>query len=133
MTSDGREIFPNPDRTTTILGSFRTDMRYVIKGQLDAPLGDVDLGPSRPGSFNVLNVPDGTIHRLGEERFWREVNQPFLDAAIARGDDIRLATKPEPSVLVRADGGPTAFARELKHLQDHGYRYDTASNAMVRD
>ena len=136
VTSDGREILPNPDKTTTVLGSFRTDMRSVINGQLDAPLGDVDFGPSRPGAFNVLNVPAETATRLGDELFWIKVNKPFLDAAIARGDSIALATKPERGVLTRTtDDGQvvtTIFGREYDYMKASGYVYDESSGFMLR-
>ena len=132
----GITIKANPDKTTTVLGSFRQDMKLITEGQLDAPLSTVDLGPPRPGSFNVLNVPDSAWQRMGEERFWSEVNKPFLDAAIARGDDIVLATKPsfESMNTVLTDGSivRTFFGREVEYLKAHGFRYDERTGAMRR-
>ena len=134
-TSSGIVIRANPDKTTTILGSFRKDMQYAIKGQLDLQLSDVDLGSPRPGSFNILNVPDSVAKRLGDERFWNEVNKPFLDAAIDRGDVIVLATKPDRSVMSRTgDDGlarTSAFGREYDYLRSRGFSYDGLTGQMV--
>jgi hypothetical protein len=42
----------------------------------------------------VLNVPKSVEDAAGS-RFFEVVNQPFLDLAIQRGDDIALATIPK--------------------------------------
>ena len=136
QTSSGIVIRANPDKTTTVLGSFRADMRYIIQGQLDLPLNDVDLGPPRPGSFNMLKVPESVARRLGDERFWNEVNRPFLDAAIARGDEIVLATPRsfETVNTVLNDGSiaKSFFGREIDYLLSLGFRFDEATSTMTR-
>ena len=111
-------------------------MRYIIQGQLDLPLNDVDLGPPRPGSFNMLKVPESVARRLGDERFWNEVNRPFLDAAIARGDEIVLATPRsfETVNTVLNDGSiaKSFFGREIDYLLSLGFRFDEATSTMTR-
>lgn len=70
------------------------------------------------------------------DEFWNEVNQPFLDQAISRGDNIVLVTKPTDSALNRTlpDGTVvrSGFGREYDYLQQHGYTYDSATSAMIK-
>jgi hypothetical protein len=84
----------------------------------------------------VLNTPDSLPAALGPERFWEQVNKPFLDAAIARGDDIVLATRPTPSSLnvVRPDGAVvrSGFGKEYDYLRSLGFSYDETTGKMVR-
>jgi RHS repeat-associated protein len=54
------------------------------------------------------------------------LNRQFLDAAIARGDDILMATPPN-----RIRPG-SHLDNEVKYLEELGYRYDDAAEAMVR-
>ncbi|MCD8456785.1 hypothetical protein [Xylella taiwanensis] len=99
-------------------------------------------GPTQPGSFNLLNTPDSLYAALGPEKFWQQVNKPFLDAAIKRGDDIVLATtpnkapfNPNPKIsgnMLRADGTLTGFGREIEYLKKNGYVYDAATGKMVK-
>jgi hypothetical protein len=75
------------------------------------------------------------VWALGPEKFWQQVNKPFLDAAIRRGDDIVLATKPDPTIpnlLKRADGTLTGFGREFEYLRSQGYSYDVATGTMKK-
>lgn len=89
-------------------------------------------GGTQPGSFNVLNTPDILHNTLGPQRFWEQVNKPFLDAALRRGDDIVLATKPDSAVLRNTANpdGLSGFGREYKYLIDHGYAYNAATGRM---
>ena len=128
--SSGIILKANPDKTTTILGSFDKDMKHIIN-----EMGNVkstDFGGNK-GGFNVLNVPDDMYKNA--DQFWNEVNKIWLDEAIARGDDIVLATKPEESVLIRIDYSTgkealTGFGREIENLMQKGYVYDATTNAM---
>jgi len=125
--TSGATIDATPGKTTTVLGRYQPDMKSVLK-QLDAPKS-ADFGP-KPGGFNVLNVdapPD-----MPAEEFWNTYNKPFLDQAIARGDNIALATDPTPSQLTNDLGEPTMFGREVKYLQENGYTYDPATRTMVK-
>ena len=69
---------------------------------------------------------------MAGERFWNEVNKPFLDAAIQRGDDIVLATKPENKYLFKSDGTLTFFGREIQYLERKGFHLDIASGIMKK-
>ncbi|HYM75944.1 MAG TPA: peptidoglycan-binding domain-containing protein [Candidatus Dormibacteraeota bacterium] len=124
--STGATIKATPGKTTTVLGRYQPDMKSIL-GQLDAKQS-TDFGP-KPGGFNVLNVdaPD-----MPAQEFWETYNKPFLDQAIARGDNIALATKPLPEQLTTPTGNPTMFGREMSYLQANGYTYDPATNSMVK-
>ncbi len=72
QTSSGVMIRANPDKSTTVLGSFRSDTDRIMQS-LDYQQSTVIGGPAAPGSFNILNVPDAIATKLGSERFWNEV------------------------------------------------------------
>jgi len=135
-TSSGTVIRANPDKTTTVLGTFADDTKQIINADLGLPKSMVIDGPTQPGSFNLLNTPDSLYATLGPDRFWSEVNRPWLDAAIGRGDDIALATKPTPSALnrVQPDGSTvrSGFGREYDYLTSKGYRYDPVTGKMSK-
>jgi hypothetical protein len=121
----------NPNKTTTILGSFDKDMKKIVN-----EMGNVkstDFG-ARKGGFNVLNVPD---ELYDPDTFWDLYNKPWLDEAISRGDDIVLATKPEGIVLsyvdrITGEEVMTGFGREYNYLIERGYVYDVATNMMKK-
>jgi hypothetical protein len=86
----------------------------------------------KKGSYNLLNTPDELYKALGPDRFWNEVNAPFLQAAIDRGDEIYLATKPttfNTKNLANSDG-LSGFGREYKYLTDRGYVYEPSTGKM---
>ena len=94
-------------------------------------------GPTQPGSFNLLNTPDSLYQALGPQRFWEQINRPFLDAAIRRGDDIVLATKPNDFYAlnrIMPDGSlqRTGFGREYDYLMSRGYRYEASTGKMIK-
>ncbi|NBI37727.1 hypothetical protein FUT69_11460 [Xylella taiwanensis] len=140
-TTSGVVIKANPDKTTTVLGTFKNDTDRIIT-ELSLPKSMIIDGPTQPGSFNLLNTPDSLYAALGPEKFWQQVNKPFLDAAIKRGDDIVLATTPnydrfipnskELGNIYRLDGTLTGFGREMEYLGKHGYVYDAATGKMVK-
>ncbi|WNY18180.1 DUF769 domain-containing protein [Xylella fastidiosa] len=145
-TSSGIVIRPNPDKTTTVLGTFLNDTNRIINEDLFLPKSMIITGPTQPGAFNgtfnLLNTPDRLYNLLGPEKFWEQVNKPFLDGAIKRGDDIVLATKPNRAPFnpnkdlsgnfYRADGGLTGFGREIEYLEKNGYIYQAATGKMVK-
>lgn len=130
-TSGGIVIRADPGKTTTVLGTFRDDMQRIINTELEYPKSMGFLDP-KPGGFNVLNTPDDLYNTLGPDRFWREVNVPFLDSAIARGDDIYIATKPTMNNLRNPHNsdGLSGFGREFKYLIDRGYVYDPVTGKI---
>lgn len=90
---------------------------------------------ARKGGFNVLNVPDDMYKSA--DQFWNEINKPWLDEVIKRGDDIVLATKPEGKYLYRFNTKThkseiSGFGREYNYLKKNGYVYDGATNTMIR-
>jgi hypothetical protein len=125
-TSSGIPIKPIPGKTTTVLGSFRPDMRNIISEQLEFPK-TLDFG-EKTGGFNALNVPD----ELVTNSFWDDFNKPFLDAAIERGDEIAIATKPEQIYLIRQDGTITGFGQEMIYLRERGFSYDASKSKMIK-
>lgn len=128
-SSNGATLVPNPDKTTTVLGRYDQDMEEIIKDQLKLPKSS-DFGP-KPGAFNVLNVDD-EIAKASPD-FWKEFNQPFLDKAIARGDDILMATDPNKAGnLFNKAGQLTGFGKEVKHLKASGYIYDEVTKMMMK-
>jgi len=125
--SSGVPIRSNPNKTTTILGSYDMDMGRIINKELKYPKTD-DFG-AKPNNFNVLNVPDSWYKN--PEQFWNDYNKPFLDEAIKRGDDIVFATKPTANVL-RRDGKLTGFGKEYFYLKEHGYKYNPKTSLMEK-
>ena len=61
----------------------------------------------------VLNIPTDEWDRMDDAARWR-ANKKFIDDAIARDDEIILATR------VKKPG--SWFARELRYLASKGYR-----------
>ena len=133
-TSSGVRLKATPGKTTTVLGSYYPDTKRILP-----ELGNVHtmyFGP-RDGCFNLLNVPDELYRAKGPEGFWEEYNKPWLDAAIARGDMIVLATEPIGRAIYIYDdngliSGLTGYGREIKYLETHGYVYDRAAHQMVK-
>jgi hypothetical protein len=132
VTSSGAVLKPNPNKTTTILGSHKKDMKRIIDDELKiAP--NTDFGPKK-GGFNVLNVPEEIYKSYkSPKEFFDAVNKPFLDEAIKRGDDIVMASDPRvASNLLKADGTPTVFGMEIKHLMENGYKFDEVTKMMTK-
>jgi hypothetical protein len=137
-TSSGIVIKANPDKTTTIIGSFGQDTGRIINTELGLPKSMAIESATQPGLFNLLNTPDSLYKALGPEKFWEQVNKPWLDAAIQRGDDIVLATKPDTRFLNRlsTDGSGnierSGFGKEYDYLTTNGYKYDSQTSLMTR-
>ncbi|EAG7290593.1 hypothetical protein I1C47_002216, partial [Listeria monocytogenes] len=78
---------------------------------------------------NLLNAPDELY--INPKQFWEEFNQPFLDKAIQRGDDVAMATKPTvENLYIAGTKQLTGFGREYKYLLQHGYAYDVKTSTM---
>ena len=129
VPSSGVIFKTNPNKTTTILGSFDKDMKNIVN-----EMGNVKSTyfGARKGGFNVLNVPD---ELYDPDTFWDLYNKPWLDKVINRGDDIVLATKPDKNVLTRIDYSTgeevfTGFGQEIDYLTKNGYIYNTMTNTM---
>jgi hypothetical protein len=138
-TSSGMVIRVTEGKTTTVLGSYKDDMKNIIESQIGLGRQSITHLEPKPSSFNILNVPNdyaASISKQGADAFWNQVNKPFLDAAITRGDDIYLATKPTESVLSRTlpDGTiiRSGYGREYDYLQASGYSYNSLTGKMSR-
>lgn len=139
-TTSGVVIKANPDKTTTVLGSYGKDTGRIINDELGLPKSMLIEGSIQPGSFNLLNTPDSLFKTLGPERFWEQVNKPWLE--IQRNDVVALATKPDfrpfssdpgkSGNLFKADGGLTGFGREIDYLSKKGYVYEPSLGKMVK-
>ncbi len=89
---------------------------------------------AKPGSFNVLNVPDELY--VDPKQFFDDYNEGWLRTAIERGDRIVLATKPTDQVLSYKDRNGnilrTGFGREYDLLVSEGFQFDEELMEMVR-
>lgn len=130
--TSGVAITADANRTTTVLGNYGADMQHVIS-ELNYPK-NTDFG-AKTGGYNILNVPDEMYKT--PDQFWTEVNKPFLDAAISRGDNVQMATRPTNDVLNRTNPDTGAiersgFGREYDYLVENGYRYDSQTSTMIK-
>ncbi|WP_346026322.1 hypothetical protein [Beduinella massiliensis] len=125
LPTSGIPIANNPDKTTTILGRYQTDIKWIIE-ELNIEK-NTDFGEKK-GGFNVLNVPDDFY--ITGEQFWQEYNKPFLDAAIERGDDIVMTTPINNSSMYLISGEITGYGREYQYLCSHGY--ELVNGKMVK-
>jgi len=133
--TSGAILKTSPDKTTTVLGSFPADMENVIK-ELNYPvqrgaLADVTF-EGNPGGYNLLNVSKKMYYEAGELKggFFGNVNAKWLDAAVARGDNIVVVS--DLKYMRDASGELTGFGKEIKYLQDkYGYTYDAATHSMI--
>lgn len=133
IPTSGVPLRADPARTTTILGRYDDDMKHVLD-ELGYP-ETTDFGPNK-GGFNVLNAPKNLYKN--PEQFWDEYNRAFIDRAIERDDNFTLATTPKWDTLTRRDPDTkmtthTGFGREFRYLREKGYRYDRATQTMVRE
>jgi hypothetical protein len=143
----GSLIELDPNKTTTILGRL-PQIDEVAKPGVLAEI--VESGAS-PGGINRLSVPGWTqieekyayLKQVNEELFWQTVsdefwtlyNKPWLEDAIARGDNFRFVSDPTDDLVIYATIGtpptlkrnaqgqiiPTIFYREKELLKEAGY------------
>jgi len=132
VTSNGSVLEATPNKTTTVLGTYKSDTGAILD-----ELGNVkslDFGP-RDGGFNLLNTPDELY--VSPNQFWNEYNKPWLDNAIARNDIFKIATEPTWDNLTRVNMFTgktelTGFGREYTYLKKHGYYFDSVTKSMVK-
>jgi RHS repeat-associated protein len=132
--TSGVDLSVTPSKTTTILGSFRTDMKRIIDAT--GNVKSLDFG-QKPGGYNILNTPD-ELYKTPSQ-FWGDFNEPFLQQAVGRKDIFKLATEPkfgETSPLFRANESTgklelSGFGKEYLYLKKQGLSYEPASMQMV--
>jgi hypothetical protein len=72
----------------------------------------------------IFDIPSEVWDAMSPEERWA-ANQRFLDRAIARGSEIRLA-----SPAGEAEVG-SSYARELQYLESKGYTLGSDGTTMV--
>ena len=117
FTIGGKVISLNPTKANTILGRYYTEMRDLFE-ELGS-FKNVGLGETK-GGINILNKPD---YYYDVTTWWNAYNKPWLDRAIARGDDIFVATEIKFDKLFDASKNEiTSFGYEMKSLNDRNYK-----------
>ncbi|HEX2687118.1 MAG TPA: DUF4157 domain-containing protein [Kofleriaceae bacterium] len=146
----GNTIKLDPDATTTLTGTL-DDTNAVARRGERLP-GATQMGEN-VGGINILRSPkwaeiqtkykplldagDTTAYwRAVTNEFWDTVNKPWLDEAIARGDNFRFVSNPEneKALFVTAgkdnafvlDNGKkiqSIFGREVDYLKAKGYTF----------
>ncbi|MEE9726359.1 hypothetical protein VL806_03145 [Listeria seeligeri] len=124
LPTSGVKLKTSPWETTTVLGTYVSDTQNVL-----TELGNIkslDFGMKK-NRFNLLNAPDELY--INPKQFWDEFNQPFLNKAIQRGDDVAMATKPTvENLYIVGTKQLTGFGREYEYLLQHGYTYDAKTS-----
>lgn len=106
---------------------------------------NVDFG-KHPNSFGVLNAPQDKIDALRPHynesgrvdkalTFWREMNVPWLELAIASGTPIVSLTELDKRVLFRKAGKKlvrTGYGNEIAKKAAHNLVYHQASGEWLR-
>jgi hypothetical protein len=127
--TSGAQLVATAGKTTTILGRYVDDIQYIIK-ELELP-NSMDFGP-KSNNFNILNVPDDLY--VTAEQFWNDINKPFLDQAIARGDEIIMATPASLDKLFYAGTNElTGYGREYYYLLENGYEFVSELSKMIKN
>ncbi|EDE2230644.1 hypothetical protein LVB57_002890, partial [Listeria monocytogenes] len=85
LPTSGIKLKTSPWETTTVLGTFKDDTKYVLEELGNIKSTDFSMKKNR---FNLLNTPDDLYKTPNQ--FWAEYNQPWLDKVIARNDDVIL-------------------------------------------
>lgn len=147
----GNSIKLDPEKTTTLTGTL-DDVNSVASRGFEMP--GSTLQGSNPGGINILRSPKWkaiqdkhiAILKSGDElgywktvtdEFWETVNKPWLDEAIARGDNFRFVSDPSDDLaifttkrgttefILDADGNKikSIFGREIDYLRSKGYTF----------
>ena len=95
VPTSGATLTVTPGLTTTVIGAFGPDLQFILP-ELGVPvqsgnLADVvnSFSKGNPGGLNFLNVDDATyLAGKAAGGFFTTVNRPWVDAAIARGDQV---------------------------------------------
>jgi hypothetical protein len=139
----------SPDTTTTVTGALDDTNAIAERGA--RMRGTTQMGEN-PGGINVLRSPEwGEIQnkfkplldegdatgywRAVSDELWDTVNKPWLDEAMARGDQFRMISNPADNkvLFVTANDGTfmldsggekirSIFGREVDYLTANGYK-----------
>ena len=149
----GNKIELTPNTTTSVTGVL-DDVNIVARRGVNADgsfNGITAAGAANEGGINILRSPEWgkiqtkykSILDSGDElgywkkvtdEFWETVNKPWLDEAIARGDNFRFVSNPTSDVSIYVTRGESLvldgagnkiksiFGREIDYLQSKGYK-----------
>ncbi len=156
--SSGVKLVTTLGKTTTILGNYDEDIQFIIKELrlVPTPADTRFVSMSNPNGFNVLNVGVNIgegVGKIPRDEFWKLYNKPFLDAAVARGDEIIMASRiMKENIFLNASNTKSinffteqgiqqflsvdprllkGFGREYQYLLQLGYRYNPSTHKMV--
>jgi hypothetical protein len=145
----GGDIVTKPNKTTTVIGKFKDPDGHGTQDILALPEGEFSRGKPNNGGINILDLPsaeyEGLIAKYGEEAgkemFWKKHNQPFLEDAFKRGDDIRLLSKDAPETrtgfyareLQEIQGGKNSAGKKVPGLAEkYGYKYNPSTTSYEK-
>jgi hypothetical protein len=151
----GNTIALDPNKTTTVTGTLGDTNKVAVRGE---QLPGATLMGENVGGVNILRSPEWqaiqTKHKAildaGDElkywktvtdEFWENVNKPWIDQAIARGDKFRFVSDPtsEAAIYVTNKGGfvtengnkiKSIFGREVDYLKSKGYEFLSDGTAV---
>ncbi len=155
-TGYGDDIICDATKTTTGIGKYNPPGGVGTKQIIDSKLSK---SGENPGGINILNDTRNT-QGWSNQKIWDEINQPWLDDAIARGDNIRAVSDPLKIENVFSDitdiptsvfSSPESLAtylknlnnadiinqlsfygREIRHLSQNNYLFNATSKAFVK-
>jgi hypothetical protein len=99
-TGYGGDILVRRGQTTTVLGKYFGNIEKLKQS-----------GAFKEKGLNFLDEPE-LFEKLGPDKFFKEINIPFLEKAIKRGDVIRFVT--DPNDISKLTG---SFKREVEYLE----------------
>ena len=132
--TSGLVLALNPKKVVTVLGNYGPDLKELLK-RLEYPLqtgtmDDVSYHANK-GTFNLLNVSDNIFFQAKNSGgFFTQINKKWLDYAVARGDDIVLAS--DLKYMYDGKGGLTGFGKEIQYLvKEYGYKVSKDGTKMI--
>ncbi len=131
VSTSGATLTVTPGLTTTVIGAFGPDLQYVFN-ELNIPVqsgsvADVvaSFSKGNPGGLNFLNVDDATyLAGKAAGGFFTTVNAPWVDAGVARGDQVIVYSALEYTFVPTPAPGVsdlTGFGKEVEQFQANGY------------
>ncbi|BAV04392.1 hypothetical protein SAMN05421788_110119 [Filimonas lacunae] len=161
----GNVIQLAPDKTTTITGTMDDVEVVALRGRTSdgKALNGITLsGEVNDGGVNILRSPRwGELKKeygkkVGKNewvydwesisnKFWEEINEPWLEAAVLLGDPIRLESNPAKDraifvtdakgefVLSNGKKVPSIFGREVAYITSKGYKIQADGTAIKKE
>jgi hypothetical protein len=119
----GPQLIGKAFQAQSFLSSIYTQFVSGKGGAIVIGRYDAYLNQANALNVNALNVPKwlGSAADRLPGGFWNWINRPFIEAAIMRGDKIRLGS-PIPGAAPLPGAGGQNFWKEIQHLHSRGYR-----------